>query len=469
MVLGNLIQINARGEQERLLYGNPQMTYFKKVYPSCSNFARSYLNVPYSGESSFGSKINIKLPHNGDLLSNIYVSLELPKIDDQNADQNRTIKYYCNGIGYKIIKNISIKFNGKLIESLDSDMISHIYNYQFTSYDKDSIDNIFYYDSNSSNDINLSSTAGGKNINAYNNLERRGPLNLNIPIPFFFTKSFDVNLPLCAMSNTEIEVIIEFENIENLILKLPTSYSNQFSNLTIISEVINLDNREKKLFVTNELDYLIEINNKISEELIDGNTTGTLTYDLNAKNATNMIYFSFLPLVNEILKNYFNYSIAYLNSYSEIHNGMPTTNQTLFEEVYAPHTFKSNSNKIVENIVISLDNNKLFQSNTLNLGYLINNTPLSNNLNRIKYQLAIYNFNLDRNKYLSGSLNFSRLIKKTISFDIGSDFKAYLNNIPTSLSSIDKPDYNQFLRFKCYSCYFNNLIIKDGLAGLKYN
>ena len=179
-----------------------------------------------------------------------------------------------------------------------------------------------------------------------------------------------------------------------------------------------------------------------------------------------MIYFSFLPTVNENLKDYFNYSIAYLNSYKDIHSNMPSNENTLFEEVYAPHTFKSNSNKIVENIIISLDNNKLFQSNTLNLGYLINNMPLLSNLNKLKYQLAIYNFNLDRNKYLSGSLNFSRLIKKTISFNIGSDFKTYLEAHPPSTTN---DIYSDFLTFKCYSCYFNNLIIKDGLAGLKYN
>ena len=75
--------------------------------------------------------------------------------------------------------------------------------------------------------------------NTYNNLERNGPLNLNIPIPFFFTKTFDVNLPLCAMSNTEIEIIIEFERLENLIFKLPSTVPSNFTKLSILSEVVN--------------------------------------------------------------------------------------------------------------------------------------------------------------------------------------------------------------------------------------
>ena len=466
MVLGNLIQINARGEQERLLYGNPQMTYFKKVYSSCSNFARSYLNVPYSGTGAFGSKINIKLPHNGDLLSNIYISLELPLIDDQDIDSNTSKLYYCNGIGYKIIKNIQLKFNGKIIEELNGEMISHIYNYQFNNYDKDTLDKIFYYSHKVNNFVNYTDPTR-VDENAYTNLERRGPISINIPIPFFFTKTFDVNLPICAMSNTEIEIIVEFEKLENLIFNgIPAGSTNSFNKLSIISETINLDNREKKLFVTNNLDYLIEINTKISEELIDGNTTGTLTYDINAKNATTMLYFSFLPTINEELRNYFNYSIVYLNDYKLINSTLPNSELGLFRDVYAPNLYKSNNNNLINNIVIQVDNNKLYENNALNFPFLISNMPFTCNLNKVKYQLGIYNFNLDRTKYLSGSLNFSRLIKKTISFEIGSDFKTYLDNISTSSAF-----YSEFksIKFNCYSSYFNNLIIKDGLAGLKYN
>ena len=31
MVLGNLIQLNSVGSEDRYLYGNPQMTHFKSI------------------------------------------------------------------------------------------------------------------------------------------------------------------------------------------------------------------------------------------------------------------------------------------------------------------------------------------------------------------------------------------------------------------------------------------------------
>ena len=42
MVLGNLIQINAKGPEDVFLYGNPQITYFKEVYKKSTNFAINY-------------------------------------------------------------------------------------------------------------------------------------------------------------------------------------------------------------------------------------------------------------------------------------------------------------------------------------------------------------------------------------------------------------------------------------------
>jgi len=64
MVLGNLIQINATGTEDKFLYGNPQVTYFKDVYKRSTNFAINYSKVPFTGSSSidFGSQIRVSIP-----------------------------------------------------------------------------------------------------------------------------------------------------------------------------------------------------------------------------------------------------------------------------------------------------------------------------------------------------------------------------------------------------------------------
>ena len=481
MVLGNLIQINARGEQERLLYGNPQMTYFKKVYNSPSNFARTYHNIPYSGSPAFKGKIHVNVPHNGDLLANFYVNLKLPKINEDkptgggvaNLGDEEGISYYCNGIGYKIIKSVEIKFNGKSIEKLTGEMIAHIYNYQFTEYDNDLINNIFRLKQY----VDYKPTTGiGESEKTMNDYERRGPINLRLPIPFFFTKNSNSYLPICAMSNTEIEVIVEIEDIKNLIVNNLNGSVNSvnmnnispINDFRIINEVINLDSREKKLFQLNDLNYLVCLNTQILEDTIDGHTAGNITLDINAKNATNSIYFSVLPDINDKFNDYFNYSIGYLIK-DKIQQ--PSNLYNFYTLAKRPLLFNSNNNYILEDISIELDNSKLFEIGIIDLPFLINNVPFDKSYSKLYYQLANYNFNLNNKEILSGSLNFSRLVKKSISFKIGSDFKDYINNIAgytINSSNGLAADYSKLI-LKCYSSYLNYLIIKDGLAGLKYN
>ena len=117
------------------------------------------------------------------------------------------------------------------------------------------------------------------------------------------------------MSNTEIEVIVEIEDIKNLIVNNLNGSVNSvninnispINDFRIINEVINLDSREKKLFQLNDLNYLVCLNTQILEDTIDGHTAGNITLDINAKNATNSIYFSVLPDINDKFNDYFNF------------------------------------------------------------------------------------------------------------------------------------------------------------------
>ena len=52
------------------------------------------------------------------------------------------------------------------------------------------------------------------------------------------------------------------------------------------------------MFKLNELNYLVKLNSKISEDTIDGNTQGNISIDINARNATEAVYKSVIPDIN---------------------------------------------------------------------------------------------------------------------------------------------------------------------------
>ena len=138
MVLGNLIQINAQGNEERLLYGNPQTTYFKDVYKRCTNFAINYSKVPFTSAAEgdfFGKKIHITIPKRGDLLAGLYLNLSFDEIKRTNKYQimhddivksstfDPQFTSYVNGIGYNCIEYINFYINRSLVQTLNGELI----------------------------------------------------------------------------------------------------------------------------------------------------------------------------------------------------------------------------------------------------------------------------------------------------------------------------------------------------------
>ena len=79
-----LIQLAAYGAESQYLVGNPQMTYFKLVFRRHTNFALDTREITLTGPSVLRGDDEIKLkciiPRNGDLISGLYLLIDIPDI-----------------------------------------------------------------------------------------------------------------------------------------------------------------------------------------------------------------------------------------------------------------------------------------------------------------------------------------------------------------------------------------------------
>ena len=66
MVSAVLLQIMTEGPIEKILYGNPQMTFFRSVYIRPTNFASKYSVKSPPGKVDWGQTIDIKVPREAD-------------------------------------------------------------------------------------------------------------------------------------------------------------------------------------------------------------------------------------------------------------------------------------------------------------------------------------------------------------------------------------------------------------------
>ena len=78
---GGILQLVARGYDDLYMIKNPEITYFKIVYRRYTNFSIQPKIITFNDNASFGQigKCQIKLL--GDLLSKVYLGINLPEID----------------------------------------------------------------------------------------------------------------------------------------------------------------------------------------------------------------------------------------------------------------------------------------------------------------------------------------------------------------------------------------------------
>jgi len=195
-----IIQLVSNSESTPFLTGNPQITFFKSLFKSYSNFYITKIEQQINGNPNFGNTIDCLLSKSGDLLKNIYLDVTLP---DLNKPTSASWYGYTNNIGCNIIDNISIKINDK----------RHCY-----------IKLPFWFSKN---------TGSALPLIALNNS------NINIEVEF-----------------RKLNDVVKTDNYNNLGDITVKSDSN--FDCKIFTECIYLDKKEKQFFSTQAHEYLIE-------------------------------------------------------------------------------------------------------------------------------------------------------------------------------------------------------------------
>ncbi len=275
MVSAVLLQIMTEGPIEKILYGNPQMTFFKSVYIRPTNFASKYSVKSPPSKVDWGQTIDIKVPREADLLGGVSIRIKLsdllrkymyffptafiytwrsikdqleferemqefqdlgyfdkpnsdspigaiPYRDTINISSTESIPSYTyipqhssfvNGIGTAMIEHISIYAGSKLLERMTGEYI--FLDNELTN--EGNAKDMFY------NSINFK-----KNFTiATDNLNN---LDLIVPIPFFFTKEPGSYLPIMAMNNEDIVIRIKLRELEECIVHQYNIYEKYGDN-----------------------------------------------------------------------------------------------------------------------------------------------------------------------------------------------------------------------------------------------
>ena len=125
---GGLLQLAAYGSESHYLMGNPQITFFKSVYKQHTNFSVEAIEIPMEGSYNMSdsytapTQLRVTLPRHGDLLSHLFLKVELPDIISSVYRKFQWVKH----LGEIMVRSASISIGGQKIEELTAEWL-HIY------------------------------------------------------------------------------------------------------------------------------------------------------------------------------------------------------------------------------------------------------------------------------------------------------------------------------------------------------
>jgi len=193
---GGLMQLVAYGAQDVYLTGNPLITFFKVIYRRHTNFSVEAIEQTFNGSTDFSTqdkRVTATISRNGDLITNMYLQVEMPA------------GAYCNSLGHAMVKSVELEIGGQRIDKWYSDALEYWQELTCPEEKKAGY-----------------AMMTGKKATNLNNIFTEAT-TLYIPLQFFFNRNVGLALPLIALQYHEVKLHIEFRKFDYLYATVNTA------------------------------------------------------------------------------------------------------------------------------------------------------------------------------------------------------------------------------------------------------
>ncbi len=238
---GGLIALVSFGNENTVVNGNPQMTYFYKAFMRHTHFSTEPIQIPLDGpqQLQLDAPILVKatIPRNGDLLSDLVLRLDVPEIYSKAYIQNdpsgnpqlvrepQEFKW-VRQLGVRIIDRVTFLIGGTKVQEFTGDWIAAraALDMDQTEYQKwrimvgdvpelfDPANGIYADPSGGYPNVVAWTAAPGAQTNAPSTPARR----LRVPLGLWFSDYIENALPLVALQSHFAEIQIQLRPIRDL-------------------------------------------------------------------------------------------------------------------------------------------------------------------------------------------------------------------------------------------------------------
>ncbi len=441
---GPIIELSAIGDQDfEVIDKEEKSSLFDFDSKKINKYSKGNFFTYSQGNPNWGNTIRFDIERKGDLLYGLYVKLKLPALSVSNLNtpihqdpDDPNCKYrvkYVDFIGNVIIEKASLYINGQLIDELDGEYMQ-CYNDLYIS------------------DSNRQLMLGFDEVINKPNLEIPSEY-IYVPLNYWFGTDIAKPLPIIALQNSEIYVDIKFRNFNDCVMVLEEN-QNVLYHSNIVHKQVNIGEASllaNYYFASLEERYELATKSYeilITQSQVRSTNIGTnATLEINFNNVVKDIIFYIQPEVHKKVGEFFNFTnkLKYpLLEFSPV---------SKLWELEVP-------NNLLKKARILFNGMERLEWRDAKYFSFVQN--YENYRSNIKNRFYMYSFDIFPKKDYKSGCNFSRIDNAQLQVEIKPN-PFVLNKNP-----LIKYPTNFNYELKCYATSYNTLIIKNGLAGLKY-
>jgi len=233
------MQLVAYGAQDVYLSGSPEVTFFKVVYRRHTNFSVEPIEQTFNGTCDFGKTVTCEINRNGDLVTKMYLYVELPETSKSAAWG------YVRRLGHALIDEVKVEIGGSEIDEQYGEWL-----------------NIWYeLTHKTGQERGYSQMIGDVESLTAMTAETMPAHKLYIPFQFWFNRNNGLALPLIALQYHDVRLKLKLRAFRELVNHdaddaAPSAVS--IADGYLLVDYVYLDAEERKKFAQASHEYLIE-------------------------------------------------------------------------------------------------------------------------------------------------------------------------------------------------------------------
>lgn len=302
-ITSGFIDIATFDEIEKYMYGGPTATaYFVREVRKSTWFTQ--VPVPLSrntGNAAFGQEWSVSISRAGDYLINTWLRVNIPQVSlVAGIDPTFQLRWTRN-LMHNLIKEVTLSFNDLVAARFDNYHLDFWTAFTTRASKRNGYDNMI---GNISSLINPISTGGATSTS----LGTPQGINLNLPLPFFFSRDSGVALPTAAIPYNDMQINFSFRDWhELLILTNSAAVGNPYVPIVVGTHIQTtpvlgpvqvwanyaiVSNEERRRMGCGVRDILIDQSQTAPRQIFNPRTNDQPTYDIRFSHAIKALFFA---------------------------------------------------------------------------------------------------------------------------------------------------------------------------------